>query len=45
MTVRELIKKLSEFPDDLTVVDYEYNMIRDVFKVRFDFDETVAMIN
>ena len=32
MTVKELINKLKEFPEDMRVTDYEYNDIQDVYE-------------
>ncbi len=32
MTVKELIEKLKEFPEDLEVINYEYFSIQEVFE-------------
>ena len=42
MTVKELIDKLSEFPEDARVMDYEYNDIRDVYVNIFSYNKLDA---
>lgn len=32
MTVKELIDRLNEFPEDARVMDYEYNDVEDVYE-------------
>ena len=46
MTVKELIEKLKEFPEDMRVVNYEFFDIYDLdIEDYFESDEKVLMIN
>ena len=41
-TVKELIDKLKEFPEESRVMDYEYNDIRDVYVNIFSYNRPDA---
>lgn len=44
MTVKELIEKLKEFPEDMEVLNYEYFDIYDVYEDTH-FDEKYVIVN
>ena len=39
ITVKELIEKLKEFPDDMEVLNYEYIRVSDVYKDKYEYWE------
>ena len=46
MTVKELIEKLKEFPEDMEVLNYEYFDIYDVEKeIPYGYDTEYVIIN